>query len=489
VELARFERHLSDPSGRGGVPEGATVGSAGGAPCGDLIRIAVRVGEGRIETATFDAEGCGAALAAGSACVELVAGRSVIDAARVGASAIDAELGGLSPGKRHAADLASDALHRALSGIVGGEGPALADPDRDRVLVALSGGVDSAVAALLERDAGADVVAVTLKLWADAAGDGTKSCCSPEAVVRARALAHSLEMPHLTLDLQDGFRAAVVRDFLTEHDRGRTPNPCVRCNGIVRFDAMLALARRLGASALATGHYARVERDGDGPLLARAADAHKDQTYMLSGLRPELLERVRFPLAALTKPEVRAIARRRDLAVAEKRESQDLCFLAGTSRSRFLARHGGSADRSGEIVDSKGRVLGRHPGHRRFTVGQRRGLGLAAGEPRYVLATDAANNRVIVGGREQLAVREVTIGPAILYRDGGRVDRVKLRYRSDPVPCSVSGGPPPGRHDELALMLEEPIYGAAAGQTACLLEGERVLGHGPIVASAAPAAA
>jgi tRNA-uridine 2-sulfurtransferase len=489
VERERFERHLSDPRGRGGVPKGAAIGSAGGAPCGDLVRIALLVHEGRIAQATFDADGCGAALAAGSACVELVEGARLIDAARVGAAAIDSELGGLSPGKLHAADLASDALHRALSSAVAGTGPALANPDTDRVLVALSGGVDSAVAALLEREAGADVIAVTLKLWADPAGDGTKSCCSPEAVVRARALAHSLEMPHLTLDLQEGFRSTVVSDFLAEHDRGRTPNPCVRCNGIVRFDAMLVLARRLGASALATGHYARVERDGEGPLLARAADAHKDQTYMLSGLRPQLLERIRFPLAALTKPQVRAIARRRGLAVADKSDSQDLCFLAGTSRSGFLARHGGRADRSGEIVDSEGRVLGRHPGHRRFTVGQRRGLGLAAHEPRYVLGTDAAKNRVIVGGREQLAVREVTVGPATLYRDGGRVDRVKLRYRSEPVPCSVSGKLSAGRHESLTVVLEEPVYGAAAGQTACLLEGERVLGHGTIVASAAPAAA
>jgi tRNA-uridine 2-sulfurtransferase len=481
----RFERHLTDPCGRGGVPEGAHVGSSGGAPCGDLLRVALVVRDGRIETSTFDAEGCGAAFAAGSACVELVRGATLLAAARVGAAAIDAELGGLSPGKRHAADLASDALHRALSNALAGTGAPLAEPDPDRVLVALSGGVDSAVAALLERDAGADVVAVTLKLWADVDGDGAKSCCSPEAVVHARALAHSLRMPHLTLDLQEGFRAAVVADFLAEHDRGRTPNPCVRCNGIVRFDAMLALAVRLGASALATGHYARVERDGEGPLLARSADAHKDQTYMLSGLRPELLDRVRFPLAALTKPQVRAIACRRGLAVADKRESQDLCFLAGTSRARFLERHGGSTDRSGEIVDSEGRVLGRHPGHRRFTVGQRRGLGLAAREPHYVLATDAGANRVIVGGRDELAVGEVTVGPATLYRDGGRVDRVKLRYRSEPVPCSLSGTPPPGRHESLTVVLEEPVYGAAAGQTACLLEGERVLGHGTIVASAA----
>jgi tRNA-specific 2-thiouridylase len=252
----------------------------------------------------------------------------------------------------------------------------------------------------------------------------------------------------------------------------------------VRFDAMLSLADRLGAAALVTGHYARVERDGSGPLLARAADPAKDQTYMLSGLRPELLGRLRFPLGGLTKPEVREIARRHGLPVAEREESQDLCFLAGSGRERFLARHGNGADAPGEIVDSGGRVLGLHPGHRRFTVGQRRGLRIAAGEPRYVLAKDAAANRVVVGPHSELAVSEVVVSPAALYRDGGRVDRVKLRYRSDPVPCSVAGSPGAGAHDSLTLRLSEPFYGAATGQTACFLEGERVLGFGTIAGTA-----
>jgi tRNA-specific 2-thiouridylase len=248
---------------------------------------------------------------------------------------------------------------------------------------------------------------------------------------------------------------------------------------------MLALAGRLGAGTLVTGHYARVEHDAAGPLLARAADAHKDQTYMLSGLRPELLERVRFPLGDVTKPEVREIARRHGLPVAEKEESQDLCFLAGSGRERFLARHGGDVERPGEVVDQLGRVLGSHPGQRRFTVGQRRGLGVAAGEPRYVIGKDAAVNRVVVGTHEELAVSEIVVSPAALYRDAARVDRVKLRYRSDAVPCSISGGAARGPHDSLTLVLDEPFYGAATGQTACLLEGERVLGFGTIARAAA----
>jgi tRNA-specific 2-thiouridylase len=302
------------------------------------------------------------------------------------------------------------------------------------VLVAVSGGVDSAVAALLERQRGADVVAVTLKLWADERTDGAQACCSPEAVRGARALAHSMGIAHLTLDLEEAFRREVVSAFVGGYRAGETPNPCVICNGDLRIDAMVELADRVGAGALATGHYARVADDGAGPLLAAAADEAKDQTYMLSGLRPATLARLRFPLAELTKAEVRERAAAAGLPVATKRESQDLCFLAGEGKRSFLARHGGLADSRGEIVDAAGEVLGEHRGHHNFTVGQRRGLGVAEGEPLYVLRTDAAANRVTVGRREELATSTVRLRGARLHRDAARADRVKLRYHSRSVP-------------------------------------------------------
>jgi tRNA-specific 2-thiouridylase len=444
-----------------------------------VVRIALACEKGRVRQATFDAEGCGATLAAGSACIELVEGASLLDAARIGALDVARALGGLSPGKLHAADLAADALHRALSSVWAGA-EALAPVRPGRKLVALSGGVDSAVAAFLARDAGQEVVAVTLQLWADAQTDGSKSCCSPQAVVTARGLAHSMGMPHLTLDLRERFGRSVVGEYLSDHDRGRTPNPCIRCNGTVRFDAMLELAERIGAESLVTGHYARIERDAEGPLLAAAADPAKDQTYMLSALSPELLERVRFPLAELTKPQVRQIARQAGLPVAEKKESQDLCFMAGTSRARFLSRHSRVRDREGEVVDRGGHVIGRHRGHRHYTVGQRRGLGVASSRPLYVLAKDAASNRVVVGTMEELATDRVAVERATLHRDATRVDRVKLRYRSAPVACEIAGRPAAGEHDSLTLNLREPAHGVAPGQTATFMEGERVLGQGTI---------
>jgi tRNA-specific 2-thiouridylase len=289
----------------------------------------------------------------------------------------------------------------------------------------------------------------------------------------ARAVAHGMGMPHFTLDLREEFRAGVVEPFLAGHAAGVTPNPCVGCNGHVRLDAMVAFADALGAADLATGHYARHSADG---LLRAAADPAKDQTYMLSAVTPATLARLRFPLGELTKPEVRALAAEAGLPVASKAESQDLCFLAGTGKAAFLARHGGLDDRPGEIVDRDGRVLATHRGAHHFTVGQRKGLGVAGPEPLYVLATYAGSNRVVAGTREELATRAVTLRGARLHRDAAEVDRVKLRYRSRAVPCRAAAGS--GGRVELDLL--EPVDGAAPGQTACLLRGDVVVGWGTI---------
>jgi tRNA-specific 2-thiouridylase len=258
----------------------------------------------------------------------------------------------------------------------------------------------------------------------------------------------------------------------------------VRCNGQVRFDAMLDLAGALGAARLATGHYARIARDERGPLVRAAVDANKDQSYMLARLRPEQLERLSFPLGALTKDAVRGLAREARLPVADKRESQDLCFIAGIGGRGFLRRHGGrNLGRGGEIVDRDGRVLGHHDGQHEFTVGQRRGLGVAAPEPLFVLQKQADSGRVVVGPREALATTSVALDSALLHRPAAEVDAVKLRYRSRPLPCRVAGDPAAGRHPRLELALSEPAEGAAPGQTACLMAGELIVGHATIAAA------
>jgi tRNA-specific 2-thiouridylase len=478
-----FEHHLTSPQGYHRRPEDAFAATVGGGSCCDQIELSVAIDSERVLDAGFEALGCGATTAAGSAAVTLARGSSLLDAARIGPAQIAGELGGLSPGKLHAAEVAADALARALGAAVRERAglPSPAAPQAERTLVAMSGGVDSAVAALLcARDG--DAVAVTLELWADAENDGERSCCSASAVAQARSLAHAMGLAHFTIDLRAEFRAGVVEPFIAGYEAGDTPNPCVGCNGHVRLDAMLALADRLGCGRLATGHYARIaEPDhAEGPLLRTAADPAKDQTYMLAALAPSSLARMRFPLGELTKPEVRRIAAAAGLPVASKPDSQDLCFMAGTNRARFLARHGAINDDSGEIVDRAGHVVGIHDGQHRFTVGQRRGLGIAAGEPLFVLDKDAGSNRVIVGPRAELRSTSVSVRGARLHRSGARVDRVKLRYHSRPLRCRVAGEPPAGSHARLALELSDVADGPAPGQLACLMDGDVVVGWGTI---------
>lgn len=486
-----LEHYLGDESRRGAPADDAFTGAAGGAACGDLARLSFLVENRTIAAVTFDAEGCGATKAATAAVAETIDGASVLEAAALDVDAVETAIGGLTPAKRHAAVLAADALHRALSAASAsnlslanrpqpGREPAAAP---ERVAVAMSGGVDSAVAALLERERGAEVVGITVKLWADPETDGAKACCSPEAVLGARGLAHSLGIPHFTLDLEAEFRRRVVARFIDGYAAGSTPNPCVLCNGEVRLAAMIDLAERLGADRLVTGHYARIVEDAEGPLLAAAADVAKDQSYMLAALPTDLLGRLDFPLTELTKPEVRGIAERHGLSVARKAESQDLCFLAGQGKRGFLRRHGGLGDREGDVLDRGGRAVGRHRGHHNYTVGQRRGIGVSAPEPLYVVATDAAANTVTVGTRADIETRRVHIRNAVLHRDGARVDAVRLRYHSPALPASVAAAAP-GRHEALQVELGEEFVGASPGQTAVLMEGETIVGHGTIAAPA-----
>jgi len=465
-------------TGYAGEPEpGAFSGAAGGSACGDVVRVSLGLRDGVISGVTFGAEGCAAARAAAAFVCETVNGIGVLDAARVGPGDVSAGLGGLGPQGFHAAVLAADALHRALSALAA-SGARLAEDDQNRVAVAVSGGVDSAVAALTERERGRDVVAVTVKLWADSRTDGTKACCSPEAVLGARALMHSLGIPHFTLDLEEEFRSRVVSRFIEGYEAGRTPNPCVLCNGSVRIGRMVDFAGQAGAPTLATGHYAGIVDDGEGPLLREGADPKKDQSYMLSGLDPELLGRLEFPLAGTSKSQVRQKAIESSLAVARKPESQDLCFLAGSDKDSFLKDHAGVDGTPGPITDSRGRVLGSHEGHHRYTVGQRRGLGIATGQPLYVTRKDAGTNTVVVGSHDELVTDRVEISDAVLYRDGSRVDRVRLRYGAPSTPARVAGGP--GRHERLEVDLVEPFAGVAPGQAAVLMSGRTVVGHGTI---------
>ncbi len=363
--------------------------------------------------------------------------------------------------------LAADALANALAQVF------RADPDPRRVAVAMSGGVDSAVALLR---AGRNAIGVTLRLWLDPDGpDSERACCSPEAVIAARETCHGLGLPHVTLDMRDEFRRAVVEPFVQAYARGETPNPCGRCNGEFRFAELLAFARRAGAAKLWTGHYARiVEREGR-LLLARAADPEKDQSYMLAPLDPALLGLIEFPLGELTKTETRAEAAASGLGVAERRESQEACFLAGDDYRAFLERRG-LLPADGPIVAEDGTELGRHDGVWRFTPGQRRGIGVAGPEPLYALRTNVATNTLVVGPHGSLACNDIEVS-GTLHLPVERAD-VKLRYRSAASPAAIhsqAGG--------FRLTLDTPFYGVAPGQIAVLYDGGVVVGCG-VVSSA-----
>ncbi len=410
----------------------------------DLAWIRLVIDRGRVVSAQGSGEG------SRELCRD-VRGLTLLDAATIGG-----------------APLALDALHDAIGPAVRARGEA------GRVAVAMSGGVDSAVALLRARQAGYAPVGVTLRLWTDPAGPETeRACCSPAAVVAARAACHAQGLPHVTLDLRESFRAAVVERFVAGYARGETPNPCSRCNGAFRFRELLAFTRRVGAQKLVTGHYARLAEHRGRVLLARAADAEKDQSYMLGTLEPRLLERLWFPLGDQTKATTREEARVAGLEAAERLESQDACFLAGSDYRDFLERRG-LTGHEGPIVDETGAELGRHVGYWRFTPGQRRGLGIATAEPLYAIRTEPKRNAVVVGPRPALARTTVTARSGRLFAPVERVE-AKLRYRSLASPATVSQTPRGFR-----LALDEPAFGVAPGQTAVLYEDGAVVGAGTI---------
>ena len=358
-------------------------------------------------------------------------------------------------------------------------------PSQTRVVAAMSGGVDSSVVAALLKQDGYDVLGVTLQLYDHGAAVKKKgACCAGQDIHDARRVAERLGIAHYVLDYEERFRRQVMDDFAASYARGETPIPCVRCNERVKFGDLLELTRELGADALATGHYVRREMGPDGPELHRAVDASRDQSYFLFSTTARQLDRVRFPLGDKPKSEVRAIATDLGLSVADKPDSQDICFVPQGRYGDVVERLRLGAAEAGEIVDLEGRVLGTHPGIIHFTVGQRKGLGLSGNEePIFVIALDAASKRVIVGPREALRVRTITLSAVNWLAPFAGECLVKVRSTREPVPARVTPLPEGGASVEL-LNGEDSV---APGQ-ACVFyaeQGTRVLGGGWIVKTAA----
>jgi|FLYL01.1.fsa_nt_gi tRNA-specific 2-thiouridylase len=346
-------------------------------------------------------------------------------------------------------------------------------------LVAMSGGVDSSVAAALMKEAGHDVIGVTLRLWSGPNGEApTAGCCTVSDAEDARRVAAQLDIPYYVFDYTDVFSAGVVDRFVEEYLRGRTPNPCVECNRTVKFSALLAQADELGCDLLVTGHYARVRLEGDTWRLYRGVDRRKDQSYVLSMLGQEQLARVRFPVGELDKSETRRIAARLGLRTASKPESQDICFVGRDDYRRFVRRHAGDRIRPGRIVTVEGDEVGTHQGVVDFTIGQRRGLGVAAGEKRYVVDIDPDAALVTIGRKQDLTVEAIEVG-SVTWTSGAPPEDpwVEVQYRAhgEAVPSRIrrtAGG--------VEVVFTEPQAAVAPGQTATFYRGDEVLGGGII---------
>jgi tRNA-specific 2-thiouridylase len=350
-----------------------------------------------------------------------------------------------------------------------------------KVVIAMSGGVDSSVAAALLKEQGYDVIGMMLRLWSEPGKEDSNRCCTPDSMAQARRVAANLDIPFYVIDAKDVFRETVVEYFLEGYARGETPNPCLICNRKIRWTFLLDHALALGADFMATGHYARVRRENEKVGLLRAVDRNKDQSYVLHVLDQEKLKHALFPVGEYTKPEIRAIAEKHGLPTASRKDSQDLCFLAGEDYRNFLQRNAAEMLKPGEIVTREGLSIGAHNGLANYTIGQRKGLGVASPVPLYVITKDAVRNTLVVGTQEELGVgeliaRDVSWLSGEIPREPFRAE-VKIRYTAKEAEARVT----PMEGNQTQVTFDAPQRDITAGQAAVFYQNDIVIGGGIII--------
>lgn len=474
-----WSRFFQEPQNVGPLPAPDTSGRAGGG-CGDLIEIQLAFDGPVIADAAFLATGCPGAIAGAAATASLLVGKTIYEAASLGTADIQAELRDIPPERESCIYLSEAALAAALERYIGNTSVRL--PLTGMTAVAMSGGVDSSMTALRLQESGERLLGVTQRLH-DFGLPGMRSCCTAADLEDARAVAALGGFPHFVLDMRNEFAAEVIRPFCDAYVAGRTPNPCVDCNRRLRWKRLLDSVGRLGATRLATGHYARISApDAAGQcVVKKAVDPTKDQSYMFWAASPAVLSQLLTPLGELTKEEVREAAAELQLSVAEKADSQDVCFVPDGDYAAFVSRETGHVPRPGPIENAEGAQLGEHRGLISYTIGQRRGLGVSAPDPLYVTGLDSKRNAVIVGKRADLGISKLTISELNLIgvnsqESSFRAD-VMLRYNGPTAAATIHRL----ESDRAIIEFDRPFGPVAPGQSAVFYDGELLLGGGIIM--------
>lgn len=479
-----LEDHFVRPRNVGVIANADGIGTAGSTDnCGDLVKIFISVAGDRLTRVTFKTIGCPAAIASSSMTTELAAGRTLDEAAMIAGSTVDAALGGLPQSKKRCSNLGADALQAAIEDFISrNELKATRPIDKGRVAVAMSGGVDSSTAAAILKEEGYDVIGVTMRLYDADTSAATRSCCSPLDISEARSVAAYIGFPHFTVDFRDHFRRGVIDSFCNEYSSGRTPNPCMECNRQLKFGHLLEKATKLGAGHLATGHYVNIlwDKDSNRWLVKRSADDAKDQSYMFWAALQDALAKFLTPLGSRKKTDIRRLAAELNLNVAAKEDSQEICFIPDNNYRRFLQNYAGYKSRSGPIVDITGKRLGTHRGLPYYTVGQRRGLGIAYSKPLYVLAIRPKTNTLVVGVKEDFDTRSI-IASEINFIPFDALDRplgveAAYRYNMRPVNATIH----PLEDSKVRVDFKTPQGGVAPGQSVVFYNGDLVIGGGII---------